>query len=85
MWVELILQWMQELLEECDGLIDVLYCECQFLFIVYCQFVEIWFVVEKDRELVECDIVILCELCEEMIGYFCLMVNEMLKLQGVEM
>ena len=82
---ESLSQRMAELLEERDGLTDVLHRERQAMSALQRQLAETRLAAEKDRESAERDIATLRELREEMTGHFRLMTNETLKTQGAEM
>ncbi|WP_245155577.1 DNA recombination protein RmuC [Paracoccus ravus] len=78
-------QRIQELIEERDGLTDVLHRERNALSGLQRELAETRLAAEKDRESAERDIQTLRELRQEMTGHFRLMANETLRVQGSEM
>lgn len=76
---------MTELVEERDGLTDVLHRERQVVSRLERELAETRLAAEKDREAAARDIETLREMREEMTGQFRLMANETLKSQGAEM
>lgn len=76
---------MAELVEERDGLADVLHRERQSVSRLERELAETRLAAEKDRDSAARDIETLRELREEMTGQFRLMANETLKTQGAEM
>lgn len=78
-------QRLTEMLEERDGLADVLHRERSLVSSLQRELAETRLAAEKDREAAERDIQTLRELREEMTGQFRLMANETLRSQGAEM
>ncbi len=76
---------MTELIEERDGLTDVLHRERQVVSRLERELAETRLAAEKDRESAARDIETLRELRTEMTGQFRLMANETLKSHGAEM
>lgn len=76
---------MAELIEERDGLSDVLHRERQSLSRLERELAETRLSAEKDAEAAAREIATLRELREEMTGHFRLMAHETLKTQGAEM